>query len=651
MKRFLILLLSALAGGSISTACADFERADFNRYNVKDHFNERSHQYINDEFNSNHHQQLKKYLNKYKKTRKTFDLTILHINDHHSHLEADSDAELDFNGIPTGVEMGGFPRITEKINELAEGRDNVLKLHAGDAITGTLFYTLFKGKADADLMNTVCFDVFALGNHEFDEGDANLANFINYLNGNNDCYTDVVAANVIPQIGTPLRPARWQTLIKPYVIKRVNGHRIGIIGLDIANKTKNSSNPDDTTEFLDELETAKWYIKRLKRLGINKIILLTHYQYKNEIALAQQLKDVDVIVGGDSHTLLGDFESFGLNPAGPYPTEVKNKNNKKVCVVQAWQYSNVVGELNVRFDRRGNVISCEGTPHLLVGDTFTRDDVELSGQALDEVRNFISSTDNISIVKNDEKAVEILANYQAEVDVLKNEAIGNVSTNLCVERIPGQGKSSLCDVSETSALGSDISNIVALAFKEQSLEADIAIQNAGGVRIDISSGPFSVGDAYTLLPFANTLVNLTMTRQEIVQVLEEAVENAAFGGSTGAYPYASGLRWDVNLSYPFGSRISNVQIKLKGQSDWSAIALNETYTVVTNSFVAGGKDGYITFGTVSSEGRVVDTYLDYAQSFVDYVKRLTAQGKALDKLPKDEYSTQKFYDKNGLLQN
>ncbi len=588
-----------------------------------------------------------------------FQLKILHINDHHSHLEADSRANLTIAGKATRIEMGGFPRVTAKIDELAAGKNNVLKLHAGDAITGTLFYSLFKGQADADLMNTVCFDAFGLGNHEFDDGDAGLRSFLDRLNST-ECNTSTLAANVVPAIGSPLLPAvgypYYEPYLEPFVIKEVNGEKIGIIGLDISNKTKNSSNPDESTQFLDEVRTVKYYAKVLRRQRVNKIILLTHFQYKNDIELAKAVVGIDVIVGGDSHTLLGDFDAVGLNSAGPYPTEVVGKARKKVCVVQAWQYSNMVGELDVLFDIKGNVLSCNGTPHLLVGNTFKRKNaegirVELEGEERDAVLNLISATDNISIVEPDAGAAQVLSQYQDRVNELKNASIGTISSDLCLERIPGQGNSSLCDVSLTNAHGSDISNIVARAFKEQSLESDIAIQNAGGVRIDIPAGDFSIGDAYTLLPFANTLVNLTMTGQEIVNVLEEAVEFATVaGGSTGAYPYASGLRWDVDLSKPAGSRFSNIEVKLKNDIEWTPIDLTFYYVVVTNSFVAKGKDGYTTFGTVAADGRMIDTFLDYAQSFVDYVKRVNAEGGTIYKLPAEDYSTQNIYDKDGNLQ-
>ena len=122
----------------------------------------------------------------------------------------------------------------------------------------------------------------------------------------------MLAANVVPQVGTPLAPTAVDDYIKPYVVKEVAGQKVGIVGIDIANKTQNSSSPLDTTQFLDETESAQEAINELEADGVNKIILLTHYQYENDLVLAGALSGVDVIIGGDSHSLLGDFDDFGL---------------------------------------------------------------------------------------------------------------------------------------------------------------------------------------------------------------------------------------------------------------------------------------------------------------------------------------------------
>jgi len=579
----------------------------------------------------------------------SFALKILHINDHHSHLEPE-DTTLTLAGKETDVEVGGFPRVVSKMKELEQGSDSVLKLHAGDAITGTLFYTLFNGEADAALMNEVCFDAFALGNHEFDDGDAGLVEFLDDLAAG-PCDTDVLAANVVPEVGvSPLALNSATDYIQPFTINTVNGQQIGIIGIDIAFKTRNSSNPDETTQFLDEATTAQQFIDELLAQGVDKIVLLTHYQYNNDIELAKALRGVDVIVGGDSHTLLGDgLVQYGLPAQGPYPTQVTNADGNPVCVVQAWQYSYVVGELDVQFDSNGNVMACNGVPHLLLGDTFERDDangdsVALTGDALAEVTAAIEQVAELSIVTPNTTASAILQGYAEQTDVLGQAVIGTAAEDLCLERIPGQGRSQVCDVSETDGRGSDIANIVAQAFKAQSNTSDIALQNGGGVRIDIPAGPITVGDAYTLLPFSNTLLEVDMTGQQVIDTLEDALDFALNPeGSTGAYPYAAGLRWGVDASQDKGSRFFNVEVKLKDDTEWSAIDMNRIYKVVTNDFIGGGRDGYLTLGDID-DALKVDTFLDYAQSFVDYVTDVGV----LTKLPVDDYSTQSYVGPEGL---
>lgn len=572
-----------------------------------------------------------------------YSLKVLHINDHHSRLDPNARMSLDLDGKSTRVQSGGFPRVVSLFDQLSAGHSNVLKLHAGDAITGDLYYTLFKGEADAAMMNQICFDAFTVGNHEFDAGDAGLKEFIDFLHAGS-CQTPVISANVVPAIGTPLAPESTTDYIKPYTIQEVGGEQIGIVGLTIANKTQNSSSPDETTLFLDEVEAAQRQITDLKNEGVDKIIVMTHYQYMNDLALAQSLHGVDVIVGGDSHTLLGDFDAIGLNTDGAYPTIIPNADGKNVCVVQAWQYSQIVGELDVTFNRNGDVIGCRGVPHMPIANSFKRRDengdrVEIRGADRGRAIAAVDAHPSLHIVREDAATVAILSEFQGQVDTLKQTKIGSASENLCLERIPGQGRSSICDVSETAQNGSDISTLVAHAFRQMSKTSDIAIQNGGGVRVDLAAGDVTIGDAYTLLPFANTLVELNMTGAEIKAVLEDALDFALSpDGSTGAYPYAAGLRWDVVASEAKGNRIQNLAFKGRDGGSWAPIDMGASYLVVTNNFISAGRDGYSTFRTVVDDNRATDTYLDYAQSFVDYVQSIGT----ISKLPVSEYSTQSF---------
>jgi len=576
-------------------------------------------------------------------------LTIAHINDHHSHLN-DEALDLQLGEHTIRARLGGFPRVTAAMHRIEAEEKNLLKLHAGDATTGTLFHTLFKGGADADLMHTVCFDAMVPGNHEFDEGDERLASFIKQLQGE-ECRTPVVSSNIHPLPGTPLAPPDGVPLLAPWIIKDVGGEMVGIVGLTTVGKTTGSSRPLPTTRFEDEAEAARRVIAELSDRGVHRFVLLTHIGYHNDVALAARLPEVDVIIGGDSHSLLGDFSAYGIESSGPYPTVGRNLDGDPVCIGQAWEYAKALGLMRVEFDDRGRVRSCGGSSRLLLGEPFTRRDgrgqeLPLTDVELENIRQRLTAdADHLLILEPDREAKDLLFHYAEQLLRAQREIIGRAEEVLCVERIPGSGASKLPGCAEkTRGRGADITNIVAQAFRRQDPAADIAIQNAGGTRTDLPAGPISVETAYALLPFANTLVELRMSGAEIRQTLEEAVDYALKpDGSSGAYPYAAGLRWTVDLSRQAGERLGELEFKGRHDEHWRPLDQSRLYTVVTNSYIAQGRDGYQSFKKIHDSGRVTDTYLDYAQAFVEYVKTTGT----LRRLPTEDYSTRESTTSSG----
>jgi 5'-nucleotidase / UDP-sugar diphosphatase len=558
------------------------------------------------------------------------ELTIAHINDHHSQLDPFVDTELLVDGVATRVELGGFPRVTAAFKAY-EKRKDVLRLHAGDAITGSLYYTLFKGEADAAMMNSVCFDAFALGNHEFDDGDAGLKVFLDHLRSGT-CQTPVLAANVQPAIGTPLAPKTVNDYIKPFTVKSVKGVKVAVIGIDIKGKTTNSSRPLATTVFEDEVTAAQRTIDALKKRGLRHFVLLTHQGYEADQAMAAQLTDVDAIIGGDSHSLLGDFQSFGLASSGAYPTVTTNKDGKKVCIGQAWEYSKALGEMTLSFNRNGEVTACAGRASLLVGSGFKRRDAAGAWVAVDDATRtqlLARLKDSaLRVTEPDAAAATVLAGFSSQVEARKAEIIGTASEALCLVRVPGEstnrsGGVAGCESANTLARGSDAAQVVAEAFLAGSLAADVAVQNAGGVRIAVPAGPLSMNTAFTLLPFTNVLVELRLTGQQVVAALEDAVSNHLDAAqSSGSHPYAAGLRWELDMSQPRGARFANVQVRNRTTGAWAPIEPMRLYTVVTNDFIASGRDGYATFGAVFATGAYVNNYLLYTQTFVDHVRVL-----------------------------
>ncbi len=156
------------------------------------------------------------------------------------------------------------------------------------------------------------------------------------------------------------------------------------------------------------------------------------------------------------------------------------------------------------------------------------------------------------------------------------------------------------------------------SFLEALPSADLALQNAGGVRTDLRAGNITYGDAYNLLPFGNVLVTLPITGAQLKEMLEAAI-HFSLVESDGAYPYVSGLRFDVDASAPEGRKVSNLEVNPRLAGEWTALdvldtatATATTYTLVTNDYSAQGKDGYDILGTLPA----TNSFLDYVEAFL-----------------------------------
>jgi len=143
--------------------------------------------------------------------------------------------------VATQVELGEIPRVTTAFQRYAN-RSDVIKLNAGDAMTGSLYYKLFQGDATAALVNSACLDAFTRYNHAFDDSDVGLIRFLDPLRIDT-CQTPVLGDNVKPQSGTPLASG----YVQPNTIKTVSDVQIMVIGIDIKGQNTNYSHQKVTT--------------------------------------------------------------------------------------------------------------------------------------------------------------------------------------------------------------------------------------------------------------------------------------------------------------------------------------------------------------------------------------------------------------------
>lgn len=545
---------------------------------------------------------------------KGLEINIIHVNDHHSHLEEEK-MDLVLDGKKTTVHIGGFPRINQRIQELMKTGKNNLVLHAGDALSGTLYYTLFKGKADAALMNAGKFDLFTLGNHEFDDGNKVLKSFLDELK------IPVVSANVVPDKGSILE-GKWV----PYIIKKIGGQDVALVGLDVVGKTVRSSSPGPDIKFLDEVETAKKIVEELQAKGINKIIFISHAGYEKNLEIAEKVSGIDVIITGDTHYLLGEsFKEYGLKPIAEYPKKIMSPAGEPVYVAEAWSYSYLVGNLKAKFDDKGVITELIPNPTIIIGDDlFERknekgETYKLEGKEKQDVIKYVNSRKDIKFVKEEPNSKKVLERYKAEKNELGKKMIGKIKDEIpggSANRIPNdknpQGSIATRLVSET---------VLAKLKKMGTGQIDLVILNSGGIRMNLEPGDFSYDNAYTLLPFtSNTIYILKMSGAEIKQVIEDALDFALSGGSSGAFPYGAGVRFEATKAGKLGTRVKKIEVFDAKAKKWVPMDMKKMYEVGTNSYVAKGKDGYTTFGKVNSERPGVDTHLGVETAFIEYLK-------------------------------
>ncbi len=218
-------------------------------------------------------------------------LTILHLNDTHSHIEPERVGSL--------IGHGGTLERAAYVDSVraADGRKNVLLLHAGDFSQGTSYFTLMHGFVEVGLMNAMRFDATAIGNHEFDNGLEELAARAKKLK------FPILCANY------DFSGFELGKYVKPYTIVRKAGLKIGIIGLTTDVRPVVDAAIARQLEFHDPVEVANRYAEYLRNeKKCDMVICLTHLGFAEDKALIDSgLRYVDLIVGGHSHTVLNEI--------------------------------------------------------------------------------------------------------------------------------------------------------------------------------------------------------------------------------------------------------------------------------------------------------------------------------------------------------
>ncbi|WP_084820228.1 5'-nucleotidase C-terminal domain-containing protein [Mesobacillus campisalis] len=485
-----------------------------------------------------------------------FTLSVMHVNDSHANVEK-------------------YPRLFTAVNEVRAGNPDALLVDVGDVFSGTLYFNQYLGKADLWFMNELGYDAMTFGNHEFDKDSAVLADFIKEMR------FPMVSANVDVSNDPELGPLFVNELaenadggrIYPAIIKDVDGEKVGIFGLTTPD-TAILANPSDDILFENAVEKAKETVAALEEQGINKIVALSHLGYAPDQQLAAEVDGVDLIVGGHSHTTL----------TGPVLVE----KEEPTVIVQANEYLNYLGLVNVTFDDSGVV-------------------TEYNGQLL-----------KTSEYSEDPAAKAKVEEFKAPLDELRKTVVGYTDVVLDGERNNVRTK-------ETN-LGNLITD--AMLEKAQSMvpETSIALQNGGGIRASIDQGEITLGEVLTVQPFANLLVTLDLTGAEILAALEHSVSNVE--NAAGAFLQVSGLKFQYDPSKPAYDRVWSVEVQTGNGPE--ALDPEKTYTVATNAFTADGGDGYNMFKEAKNQGRINELLIVDYEILVEYLEKNSPVSPAVE---------------------
>lgn len=492
------------------------------------------------------------------------DLVILTTNDTHSNIDFDE------NG------RGGILPRKAIIDSVRKAEKNVILVDAGDMVQGTLYFKYFKGAVEYPIFNMMDYDIRILGNHEFDNGLDDLAKYWK------DVKADRLSANYDFK-GTPA-----EGIFKPYVIKKVGKRKIGFIGINVNPESLISKENYEGMKYSDAIAVANRtaaYLRDNQKCDL--VVAVTHIGYEsipgkeNDMDLARQSRDIDIIIGGHSHTF--------VDPSTPDKTPywIENAAGKPVLVTQTGKYGRNVGYIKIDLEN-------------------------IKKHQYDY--EYIPVTDRFSPDAYDKNIEKFLAPYRQKVDSVNNNVIGWSLQDMVNNDRNGTY------ANWTADFGFQRGNQIADSIRNTGKDfpaVDMAMINVGGIRQVMNKGAVTEGQILSTFPFSNSLTIIEIKGQDII----DALKVAALKG---------------------GEAISgNVRVVTDGNGALEHVTINgnlmdpeKLYTVCTIDYVAQGNDDLVTMGNNRELWR---DNKEMCIEVLKYIKHLTSLGLPISADPNGRF--------------
>ncbi|CAL9544270.1 Endonuclease YhcR [Streptomyces sp. enrichment culture] len=506
------------------------------------------------------------------------DVQLLSFNDLHGNLEPPAGSsgrvtEHQHDGTTKTIDAGGVEYLATHLRQARKGEKYSITAAGGDMVGASpLISGLFHDEPTVEALNKLDLDVTSVGNHEFDEGAKELARLQNGgCHPKDGCYTDqkfqgadfpYLAANVLDE-------KTKKPILKPYWVWKKNGVKVGFIGVTL------EGTPDIVSaegvkglSFKDETETINKYAKVLQKQGVKSIVALIHE---------------GGFPASTSYNYDCDSPGAGDGVSGPIVDIAKNVTPQVDALVTGHTHNAYVCSIADPAGKPRMVTSAASFGRLYTDTTLTYD-----RRTGDIARTAVKSANRV-VTRDVPKApdmTELISKWNTLAAPIGNKPIGYIAGDIG-------------NTGTESPLGDLIADAQLAHGKQLDPETDLALMNPGGIRAPLTyaakaaegDGVVTYAEGFTVQPFANTVNLQDFTGAQLIQVLKEQVT-----GPNAAAPkvlqVSSGLTYTLDLTKSGADRVVTDSIRLNG----SAVDPAATYRVATNSFLAGGGDGFPTLG-------------------------------------------------------
>ncbi|MEU5109899.1 bifunctional metallophosphatase/5'-nucleotidase [Streptomyces longwoodensis] len=506
------------------------------------------------------------------------DVQLLSFNDLHGNLEPPSGSsgrvtERQADGTAKTIDAGGVEYLATHLRQARQGHPYSVTAAGGDMVGASpLISGLFHDEPTIEALNKLDLDVTSVGNHEFDEGAKELGRLQNGgCHPTDGCYTDTpfegadfpyLAANVLNEkTGKPI--------LKPYWVWKKKDVKIGFIGVTLEGTPGIvSAEGVKGLAFKDEVETINKYAKVLQRQGVKSIVALIHE---------------GGFPASTAYNYDCDAPGAGAGISGPIVDIAKNVTPAVDALVTGHTHNAYVCTINDPAGRPRMVTSASSFGRLYTDTTLTYD--RFTG---DIARTAVKSANHV-VTRDVPKApdmTQLISKWNTLAAPIGNRPIGYISAD-----VPNTGTE--------SPMGDLIADAQLAYGKQLDPETDLALMNPGGVRAGLTyaakagegDGVVTYAEGFTVQPFANTVNLQDFTGAQVIQALKEQVSGANAAAPKILQP-SSGLTYTLDLTKSGADRVVTDSIRLNG----APIDPAATYRVATNSFLAGGGDGFTTLG-------------------------------------------------------